>query len=791
MENLIGRQLGQYEIIAVLGKGGMATVYRARQTSVDRDVAIKVIRPDLTESADFVERFKREARTIAALSHPHILKVFDYGQQDDVAYLVMELLSGGSLSDYIHNKSLSVEEASRVLSQIAMALDYAHGRGIIHRDLKPQNVLLDDTQNSHLTDFGIAKLLNATTALTQSGMTMGTPAYMSPEQWRGDNIDSRADIYALGVMLFQMLTAQLPYKGDTPFAMMHQHVYEALPSLRSLRPDLPLAMDDVLAKAMAKDREQRYNRAGDLAEAFRHAMVSAPVVKPNKDATSGPNDATVTEIPGSDKTTIQTSSRRFPIIPIGIAGIVVVGITVGFLIARPPGTTGTATNTSVALVATSVPTTGIARTAMLVSSTPIPPTPTSVPTTALPATNAIIATSIPPTFVPPTVIPHTLIPATATSVPTTATPIPATVTPAPPTATLIPSTATPIPPTATRSQPTLTLVPPTLVPTRLPDTPVPPTAVPPTAIPTFAPSPTTAGLQLAGDLFVYRGHTGWVTSVAFSSDGLELVTGSRDFTAKLWQTVGAKELATLTGHKGALLGVALSPNGKYILTGAEDNTARLWDAESGKIITVLTGHSGYVFAVAFSPDSKYAITGSQDSTARIWDVAKNQALKTLSPHTGWVIGVAFSPDGKYALTGSAEGKARLWEVESGKLVKTFTAHTQAIRSVTFSPDGKQIATASVDRSAKVWDIESGELLQTFTGHKAWVFSVAFSPNGKYLLTGSQDATAKVWDIATGKELQQVTLGGWVSGVAFTPDGNYFLTGSGTDNFAKLWRLEVK
>src|SRR5579859_6499172 len=205
MANLIGQRLGQYEILSLVGKGGMAMVYRARQASIERDVAIKVMKPDLADAEDFVRRFQREAKAIASLSHPFILKVFDYGQQGDLVYLVMELLRGGSLSDLIRQQSLSPDAASRILEQVASALDYAHERGIIHRDLKPHNVLLDEKGNAHLTDFGIAKILGTNVTVTQSGLVMGTPAYMSPEQWQGKPLDARVDIYALGVMLYEML----------------------------------------------------------------------------------------------------------------------------------------------------------------------------------------------------------------------------------------------------------------------------------------------------------------------------------------------------------------------------------------------------------------------------------------------------------------------------------------------------------------------------------------------------------------------------------------------------------
>jgi serine/threonine protein kinase len=278
MDSLIGQQLGQYEILSRIGAGGMATVYRARQKSVDRDVAIKVIRSDLMEEADFAERFQREARTIASLSHLHILKVFDYGQEHGLVYLVMELLEGGSLSRYVRSGGpLSMYKASKMLDQIASALDYAHQRGIIHRDLKPDNVLLDKAENAFLTDFGIAKLINETTNLTRTGMVMGTPAYMAPELWSGQSADTRADIYALGVIMFEMLTAKSPFLGDTPFRSMHMHIYEPPPSVLSINPSLPSGLDTVLGIALAKDREARYSSAGLFAESFRALMTTGMI----------------------------------------------------------------------------------------------------------------------------------------------------------------------------------------------------------------------------------------------------------------------------------------------------------------------------------------------------------------------------------------------------------------------------------------------------------------------------------------------------------------------------------
>jgi serine/threonine-protein kinase len=273
MDTLIGQRLGQYEIIAKIGAGGMATVYRARQASVDRDVALKVIRADLMEDENFLGRFQREARMIASLQHLHVLKVFDYGNEGSIAYLVMELLEGGSLNRLLRRGgALPLPLTVRMIDQISMALDYAHGRGIIHRDLKPDNVLLDQHQNAFLTDFGIAKLLSETTSYTRTGMVMGTPAYMAPELWSGQPADARADIYALGVILYEMVTGISPFSGDTPFHIMHRHIYEMPPSTRDVNNSLPATVDSVIGKALAKDANQRFNTAGQLAEAFREAL---------------------------------------------------------------------------------------------------------------------------------------------------------------------------------------------------------------------------------------------------------------------------------------------------------------------------------------------------------------------------------------------------------------------------------------------------------------------------------------------------------------------------------------
>jgi serine/threonine-protein kinase len=269
-------RIGRYELKAELGRGGMATVYRAYDPSFEREVAIKILPREFLHDPRFLDRFTREAKTIAALEHTAIVSVYDFGEQDGQPYLVMRLMTGGSLADRLKQGPIPLLEAARIFSRLAPALDKAHGLGIIHRDLKPGNILFDADGDPYISDFGIAKLTEATASLTGDRI-LGTPAYMSPEQARGQrDLDGRSDIYALGAIVFQMLTGRLPYEADTPMALAIKHLTEPTPRILEARPDLPPACEDVIQKAMAKDRTQRFSSANGLAEALATTAISRP-----------------------------------------------------------------------------------------------------------------------------------------------------------------------------------------------------------------------------------------------------------------------------------------------------------------------------------------------------------------------------------------------------------------------------------------------------------------------------------------------------------------------------------
>jgi len=260
------QKIGRYEIIRELGRGGMATVYLARDPSVNRQVAVKVLPPQFTHDPQFRVRFEREAQLIARLEHAYIVPVYDFGQQGDQPYLVMRYLPGGTLEDRLAERPLPLAQVASILQRIAAALDAAHKHGIVHRDLKPGNIIFDAEGGAYLSDFGIARLAQEASTLTGTGMMVGTPEYMSPEQAMGlKGIDQRSDIYALGVIAYEMLAGQHPYQADTPVGLMLKHITDPVPALDVSRFNLPAECSAILARAMAKKPEDRFASAGALA----------------------------------------------------------------------------------------------------------------------------------------------------------------------------------------------------------------------------------------------------------------------------------------------------------------------------------------------------------------------------------------------------------------------------------------------------------------------------------------------------------------------------------------------
>lgn len=283
MTELVGQMLGQYEILDEIARGGMATVYRARQASIGRDVAIKVLPSNFTHDKNFIERFSREVEVIAQLQHPHILPVYDYGEYEGMPYIVMAFINGGTLTDFMNNGPMNVGDVAKIVNQIADALDFAHSKGIVHRDFKPSNVLMDQRGNTYLADFGLAKLTESSSDITGT-MIVGTPHYMAPEQTRSGDITGSVDVYALGVTIYQMLTGQAPYEAPTAAGVMVAHITEPIPKIHDSRPDLPRDIQKIVEHSLAKEPNQRYKSSTNLAHDLANALSNKPIHLDEDDA---------------------------------------------------------------------------------------------------------------------------------------------------------------------------------------------------------------------------------------------------------------------------------------------------------------------------------------------------------------------------------------------------------------------------------------------------------------------------------------------------------------------------
>jgi len=256
---------GRYTIEEVLGRGGMSSVYRAHDRVLERDVALKVLNQALSDDPEHVERFRREARAIAQLSHPNLVTVIDRGLVEECEFIVFELVRGANLKELlVERRALPVEEALGLVRQAARGLGYAHAHGVVHRDVKPQNVLVDELGTAKVTDFGIARLLEHDGTITQSGTIMGTSDYLSPEQATGKEVDDRADQYSLGVLLFELLTGEVPYDGDGMVTVALKHVHDPVPSVRTRRPEVSPRVDALVRRMMAKRPEDRFASLDDL-----------------------------------------------------------------------------------------------------------------------------------------------------------------------------------------------------------------------------------------------------------------------------------------------------------------------------------------------------------------------------------------------------------------------------------------------------------------------------------------------------------------------------------------------
>jgi WD40 repeat protein/serine/threonine protein kinase len=818
MDNLTGQSIERYHILEQLGEGGMAVVYKAFDTRLETNVAIKVIRterlaPEIAERA--LKRFEREAKSLAQLNHPNIVKVTDYGDYDGKPYLVMPYLEGGTLKEVLHSRGrFPWQEAVRLILPIMHALEYAHQRNTIHRDVKPSNILITDSGEPVLSDFGVAKIIDdeSTLDLTGTSATVGTPEYMAPEQVISKSVDFRVDIYSLGVVLYEMLTGRKPFQADTPMAVLFKHASEALPRPKQFAPDLPERVEKTLVKALAKKPEDRYQSmtefrtaleglpAGPEKVSLKGRTGSAEKYRPDKnieiDAFRNPEENTKTRRTGAkkDEKAVNPEEERImerPVLPV-----------------PPPAKkagkespdpsshankAGPGKPTSRAWVWISLA--SLAGIILLVVIGPgvmnryeNKPAATATATT-LQVTDTLAVPEILPTWTAAMTTVKTVAPSpTPTSLPKLALPLLAGM--------QLPSGKKTI--SADNYQDLTELA-------IWGNGPI--NQVGWTPNNQYLAVGSSTGLSLynpEGDTVVHF-FPEENTKYIFSSDSSVMALVSENKSSLVVKSVvDGSTLSTITlpANDGTINCLAFSLDNKTLASGSSIGIISLWSVSDGINQKRFETPQSTITSLTFSRDGKVLAAGTSSTkttgfTINLWNIAQATVDHTITKHQASISQLLYSPDGKILASNSDDGKIYIWQITGEvSLYYEITAYVdyayRTIGCMSFSPDSSIFAYTNHHANGySIWLIQAsnGTQLKIIDGHTGAINSIMFSQDGKSLVSGSLDHTFRIWSVPDGSVVKAIeNHSDHINTIAISPDGSTLASGS-NDGSIRLWRIQ--